>query len=34
VTDKNIGYVILNNSSVGGVNNEIDQLLLSVIKGS
>jgi len=32
VLDKNIGYVILNNSSVGGVNNEIDQLLLSIIR--
>ncbi|MDO6426983.1 serine hydrolase domain-containing protein [Thalassotalea sp. 1_MG-2023] len=31
IIDKNIGYVILNNSSVGGVNNEIDQLLLSII---
>jgi len=31
VLDKNIGYVILNNSSVGGVNNEIDKLLLSTI---
>lgn len=34
VIDKNIGYVILNNSSVGGVNNEIDQLLLSFISGN
>jgi len=32
VTDLNFGYVILNNSSIGAVNNEIDSLILSTVK--
>jgi len=32
ITDKNIGYVILNNSSVGAANNEVDNVLLSSIR--
>lgn len=32
ITDLNFGYVILNNSSIGAVNNEIDSLILSIIK--
>lgn len=32
VTGLNFGYVILNNSSIGAVNNEIDSLILSTIK--
>ncbi|MCQ8877089.1 beta-lactamase family protein [Pseudoalteromonas shioyasakiensis] len=32
ITDLNFGYVILNNSSIGAVNNEIDSLILSTVK--
>ncbi|MBU2893140.1 beta-lactamase family protein [Colwellia sp. D2M02] len=32
VTDLNFGYVILNNSSIGAVNNEIDSFILSTVK--
>lgn len=32
ITDLNFGYVILTNSSIGAVNNEIDSLILSVVK--
>jgi hypothetical protein len=31
VTDQNIGYVILTNSSIGPVSNEIDSLILSTV---
>ena len=31
VTDQNIGYVILTNSSIGLVSNEIDSLILSTV---
>lgn len=31
IIDKNIGYVILTNSSIGGVSNDIDSLLLSKV---
>ena len=29
ITDRNIGYVILTNSNIGGVSNDIDSLILS-----
>lgn len=32
VTDLNFGYVILTNSSIGAVSNEIDSLILSTVK--
>ncbi|GAA0855248.1 serine hydrolase domain-containing protein [Aliiglaciecola litoralis] len=32
ITDLNFGYVILTNSSIGAVSNEIDSLILSTVK--
>ena len=34
ITDLNFGYVILSNSSIGAVNNDIDSLILSIVKQS